>query len=174
MCVLALPAAEHARAPPVHCARLGPGRAPWRVLRVFKVERAGAISRDLFPPCRAAQGHGNSQIQTLSVSLCCCSVYHTDLSVKCCCGSHGTTSVALPTFFDSYGRCLRVRRFFVLLYRRNKSGEIGFAFGIPRMPRGTRENLNSSGFLEQPRNYSSSTPYNSSRALNYTGTWYTL
>ena len=40
-------------------ARLGPDRAPWRMLWLFIVARAGSISRNWDPPRRAAQDVGN-------------------------------------------------------------------------------------------------------------------
>ena len=37
--------------PPVHhVASVGPGRAPWRMLRAFKVAKSGKSPRDRFPP----------------------------------------------------------------------------------------------------------------------------
>ena len=47
---LALLAAEHAGGPRVHHGpRVGPGRAPWRVLWVFEVTKSGMSSRVCFP-----------------------------------------------------------------------------------------------------------------------------
>ena len=47
---LALSAAGHAGGPPAHhCASLGPGWAPWRVLWAFKVAKSGKKARGCFP-----------------------------------------------------------------------------------------------------------------------------
>ena len=48
-------------------ARLGPGRAPWRVLWAFNVARAGRQSRDCIPPRRDSQDDGTP---TLYKDLC--------------------------------------------------------------------------------------------------------
>ena len=66
---LALSAAGHAGGPPVrHGASLGPGRAPWRVLWVFKVAKSvitGSLSAEL-AIARAEQDNGKPTFRLFS------------------------------------------------------------------------------------------------------------
>ena len=52
-----LSAERHAGGPPAHHgASVGPGRAPWRVLWAFEVEKSGKQPRDRFPTSHRQSG----------------------------------------------------------------------------------------------------------------------
>ena len=68
---LAFSAARQVGCPRVHYhgVRLGPVGAPWHVLWVSKVARAGSFSGDHVPQSRAKQGNGNPTIQLFALLL---------------------------------------------------------------------------------------------------------
>ena len=94
---VALPAARQTGGPPAHyIARLGAGRAPWRVLWASKAARAGLLHKGLrsTPPSRAGPRNPQTSVYFLSVVA----EPRRALNISILCGSHGATETAIQAF----------------------------------------------------------------------------